>query len=191
MHPTLATLGRILSGLRPGRLWAGPSRGSRRLTPEVAPLEGRALMAFATVSATAVPSTLWPPNGRYVPVEVSGEFAEFVVVNNKQVFKNLPGPKQANLTVVDEYHKDEPYGPVHLTYEGDGKYSYSFVIYLQASRSTEFAAGRRYYITVAAKDRDGWNGKTIPVQVPISLTDRGPGPVVGNPHPLMKKLRSR
>ena len=60
-------------------------------------------------------------------------------------------------------------------------FNFSFPIHLQASRSTRYPAGRRYYISVAAKDNDGWNGKTIPVQVPISLTDRGPGPVKGRP----------
>lgn len=192
MHPTLRPvfefMGRLVRGLGSERLGAERPRGKRRLAPAVAPLEGRELMAFAQSIASAVPSTLWPPNGRLVPVLVSGQFNEFVVINNKQVFKNIPGPKNGNLTVVDEYHRYEPYGPVHLTNEGGGKYTYSFTIFLQASRATEYPAGRRYYITVAAEDRDGWNGKTIPVQVPISLTDRGPGPVVAKPH---AKARSK
>lgn len=185
MHPTLrpamAMLNRWFRGLGSERRGTSARRSRRRLEPQLAPLESRQLLYFSPAVATAVPTTLWPPNSQYVPVVVSGQFKEFTLVNNKAVFKLLPGPKQASFNVVDEYHRDEPMGPIHLTNEGGGVFSYSFTIHLQASRSTQFAAGRRYYINVAATDSDGWSGKTLVVQVPISLKDRGPGPVVVPP----------
>lgn len=191
MHPTLrpavAALKRLLGELRPGRRKAGPARVRPRFAPGVGALEGRSLLSFSMNSLTAVPNTLWPPNGRYVPVVVSGTLQEFTVVGNKQVFKALNGPKAANFFVVDEYQRDEPSAPIRLTDLGQGKFSFSFTINLQASRATEYAAGRRYYITVAAKDVDGWTGKTIPVQVPISLTNRGQGPVLSHKDILKNK----
>ncbi|WP_422925002.1 hypothetical protein [Singulisphaera sp. PoT] len=191
MHPTLrpamAMLNRLFRGLGLDPQGNKARRGRRRLEPQLAPLESRQLLYFSPAVATAVPSTLWPPNGGYVPVVVSGTFREFALVNDKPVFTLLPGPKQASFNVVDEYHKDEPSGPIHLKNEGGGVFSYSFTINLQASRSEQFAAGRRYYINVAAKDNDGWSGKTLVVQVPLSLKDRGPGPVVVTPRMLAQR----
>jgi hypothetical protein len=180
LRPAMAVMTRLLSRLRPARRGSRPSQ-ARGLVPEVDGLEDRMLMYFSPSTATAVPKTLWPPNGRYVPVVLSGTFREFTVINNKTIFELLPGPKQARFMVVDEYHLDEPSGPVHLTNLGHGNFSYSFTIHLQASRANQFPAGRRYYITVGAADNNGWSGQTIPVQVPLSLTDRGPGPQVGQP----------
>jgi hypothetical protein len=177
MHPTfrqrLASLVRLLVGER--------ERAPKRLRPEIAPLEGRSLLAFIP-TVTATPNLLWPPNGRDVEVIVSGTFKEYTIVGTgtkaHQVFESLPGPKQADYQVVDEYRRDQPRGPVQLVDQGGGNFTFSFPVFLQASRSTEYAAGRRYYITVGAKDSDSWAGLTVPVQVPISPNNRGPGPLV-------------
>ncbi len=181
LRPAMSMVTRLLSQLRPGRKRPKIDR-ARRLAPQVAPLEDRQLLYFS-VAATAVPSVIWPPNGRYVPVVVSGTFKEFALVNSKQVFENLSGPKVANFQVVDEYHRDEPAGPIQMIDEGHGQYGFSFTINLQAERANEYVAGRRYYVIVAANDVNGWAGETVPVQVPHSLKDRGPGPQVGKPTP--------
>ncbi len=195
MHPTLrpamALWNRLFRGLGSVQRGMTVRRARRKLEPQLAPLESRQLLYFSPTVATAVPSTLWPPNSRYVPVVVSGLFKEFALIGNKPDFRLLPGPKQASFNVVDEYHLDEPSGPVHLTNLGGGEFSYSFTIHLQASRSTEFDAGRRYYINIAADDSDGWSGKTLVVQVPDSLTNRGPGPVVGHPSPRFQHKAAR
>lgn len=180
MHPTLRhcleTTSRLVSLLLPQKRRPAQAKTRRRAMPELTALEERKLLYFS-VAASAVPDTLWPPNDRYVPVTVSGTLREFAIEGNKQVFKKLPGPKKANFQVVDEYRQDEPAGPIALTDVGGGKYTFSFTTHLQARRSTEFAAGRRYYIIVGARDDDGWGGKVVTVQAPKSLKDRGPGPL--------------
>lgn len=180
MHPTLRhyleTTSRVVSRFLPGRSHSARAKSRRRARPELTALEDRMLLYFG-VEATVVPDTLWPPNGRFVPVTVSGTFHEFAIEGTKVVYKKLPGPKKANFQVVDEYRQFEPAGPITMVDEGGGRFTFSFTIHLQAKRSTEFVAGRRYYITVAARDDDGWGAKTLAVQAPKSLQDRGPGPL--------------
>lgn len=176
LHHGLTVLSRACSGLRRGKPPAAHSKSRRALVPQVAGLEERLLQYFG-VKATVVPNTLWPPKNQYVPVTISGTLLEFSMVGNKQVFGAIPGPKKANFRVVDEYRQDEPTGPIPLVDEGKGKYSFSVTFYLQARRAEEFIAGRRYYITVAAQDRDGWGSRELHVQVPRTLQDRGPGPI--------------
>jgi hypothetical protein len=177
----MAMMTRLHSRFRSGKAATRTSR-TRRVAPQLNSLEDRQLLYFG-VTATAVPSTLWPPNSRYVPVAVSGTFREYALVNGKQVFENLPGAKAANFQVVDEYHRDDPSGPLQMIDEGHGQYGFAFTINLQAERANEYIAGRRYYVLVAVKDSNGWAGKTVPVQVPHSLKDRGPGPQTGKPTP--------
>lgn len=181
MHPTLRhcleATSRVVSRLLPQGCRSPQAKSKRRrAAPELTPLEDRVLQYFS-VDATVVPSTLWPPNDRYVPVTVTGTLREFSVVNNKQVFQELGGPKRATFQVTDEYRRDEPSGPIQLESQGGGKYTFSVTFHLQARRAEQFVAGRRYYINVAARDIDGWAAKQIAVQVPRTLQDRGPGPL--------------
>jgi hypothetical protein len=180
MHPTLRhcleATSRVVSRLLPRGYRPPQAKSRRRAAPELTALEDRILQYFS-VEATVVPSTLWPPNDRYVPVTVSGKLHEFAIVNNKQVFMELGGPKRANFQVTDEYRRDEPSGPIKLEKQGGGVYTFSVTFHLQAKRAEDFIAGRRYYINVAAKDINGWGAKELAVQVPRSLQDRGPGPL--------------
>ncbi len=94
------------------------------------------------VSVSASPSSLWPPNGKMVPVTVFGTITD-----------NLSGvdPSTAAFKVVDEYGSVQPSGSVTL---GSGG-SYSFTISLQASRNGTDKNGRLYTITVSARDLAG------------------------------------
>jgi len=94
------------------------------------------------VSVSANPSSLWPPNGKMVPVTISGAITD-----------SLSGvdPSTAAFAVVDEYGQVQPSGPVTLGAGG----SYSFTISLQASRNGNDKDGRHYTITVSAKDLAG------------------------------------
>ncbi len=96
-------------------------------------------MTPPAVSVSANPSSLWPPNGKMVPVTVSGAITD-----------SLSGvdPSTAAFAVVDEYGSVQPSGPVSL---GSGG-SYSFTVSLQASRNGNDKDGRHYTITVSAKD---------------------------------------
>lgn len=94
------------------------------------------------VSVFANPSSLWPPNGKMVPVTISGTITD-----------SLSGvdTSSAAFAVVDEYGQVQPSGPISL---GSGG-SYSFTVLLQASRNGNDKDGRKYTITVSAKDLAG------------------------------------
>jgi Bacterial Ig-like domain len=94
------------------------------------------------VSVSASPSSLWPPNGKMVPVTVSGTITDTLSGVN---------PSTAVFAVVDEYGLIQPSGPVSL---GPGG-SYSFIVLLQASRNGGDKNGRQYTITVSASDYAG------------------------------------
>jgi hypothetical protein len=87
----------------------------------------------------ATPATLWPPNGKLVPVTVSGMITD----EDSGV-----DPRTATYAVTDEYGSVQPHGPVTL--EADG--SYVFTIHLQASRNGNDKDGRQYSITISAQD---------------------------------------
>lgn len=197
MNPTLrqglSFVARAWSGLR-RRTAAETRAGSRRaLRPVVSGLEDRTLQYFG-IQAHVVPlqgqpinNTLWPPSGKYVEVNLVGSMHEFAIVKGKTVFEQLPGTKQALFTVTDEYRQDEPSGPLQLKDLGGGVYQFSTTFHLQARRATEFSAGRRYFVTVAAKDTDGWFSHEIAVQVPIGLHDRGQPPIPSQPSKIPPK----
>jgi hypothetical protein len=94
------------------------------------------------VTASASLSQLWPPNGKLVPVTVSGKITDAT---------SGVDPGSARFEVVDSYGKVQPTGAVTL--RGDG--SYSFTVNLEASRLGTDLAGRTYTITVSAKDQGG------------------------------------
>jgi glycosidase len=102
------------------------------------------------VSVSANPVSLWPPNGKMLPVTVSGAITD-----------TLSGvdPSTAAFAVVDEYGSVQPSGAVSLGAGG----RYSFTVSLQASRNGNDKDGRHYTITVSAKDLAGNLGSAAAV----------------------------
>jgi hypothetical protein len=115
-----------------------------------------------TITATVNKSVLWPPTGLAVPVKVTGKITD-----------NAGGsgvdPATVCYTVVDEYGQNQPAGGITLASDG----SYSFTVYLPASRRDTDRNGRTFTITVSAKDKAGNQGsKSIVVTVPHDLGKR-------------------
>lgn len=106
------------------------------------------------ITVSASPSILWPPNGRLVPVTISGTITDAGSGVNAAT---------GAYSVKDEYGEIHPMGAISL---GPGG-TYSFVILLRASRRGSDLNGRSYKITVRAKDNAGNVGsKTALVTVP-------------------------
>jgi hypothetical protein len=142
---------------------------SRRFQTAPDALEGRQLLTFSIKTVHVVPQVLWPPNGQYVPVQVSGTAIEFHYNGSAVTFHEEPGPKRGTFKVVDEYRQDNPAGeftPVHVT---GNQFTFSFTTDLQARRALEYPQGRRYYVTIGLADADGWAGKDVAVWVPHAL----------------------
>jgi hypothetical protein len=126
------------------------------------PLEGTGAVAvllnnapFCTtppaITLSTTPRSLWPPNGRLVPVTVSGTITETAgcTVNVKTIA----------YAVTDEYGRGQPSGGIALGAGG----SYLFTIPLQASRLGKDLDGRQYMITVRASDNAGNAGSASAV----------------------------
>ena len=112
------------------------------------------------MTASADPSSLWPPNGRLVPVTLTGT----IVDTGSGV-----DPASATFTVKDEYGLAQPSGPLQLNTDG----SYRVQVPLTASRQGSDADGRTYTITVSAKDKAGNLGSAQTfVRVPHDRGDR-------------------
>jgi hypothetical protein len=94
------------------------------------------------ITLSATPKILWPPNGRLVPVTLSG------TITDARSGVNL---SSAAYSVTDEYGKVQPTGAITLGAGG----SYSFTPLLQASRRGSDLDGRHYTITVHASDNVG------------------------------------
>jgi hypothetical protein len=106
------------------------------------------------IALSAIPSILWPPNGKLRHVTLSGTITDTDSGVNA---------KTAAYAVKDEYGVIHPSGSINL---GPGG-TYAFVILLQASRRGSDLNGRRYTITVRAEDNAGNVGsKTAVVTVP-------------------------
>ena len=93
-----------------------------------------------TLSASA--ATLWPPNGKLVPIILRGTMTD-----------TLSGvdPTTARFRVIDEYGAVQPAGLIALMPNG----GYSFSVMLEASRRGQDKDGRRYEIIVTADDKRG------------------------------------
>lgn len=145
---------------------------SRRLRPAVDGLEDRQLLAIDKFLVAATPKVLSPPDGRFVPVTVSGSFETSIGSTPKGFF-----------FVTDQYGRIEPKGAVALHTAGaPNLFAYSFTINLQAKRGSQTMNGRQYDILVGATDQDVTVGKTIFVWVPkdaVAGHPRGPA----RPHP--------
>lgn len=94
------------------------------------------------ITVSASPSTLWPPDGKMIPVTISGRMTD-----------NLSGVNSstAAFTVNDSYGLVQPSGPVSPASDG----TYSFTISLEAGRDGQDKSGRLYTITVSAQDNAG------------------------------------
>ena len=118
-----------------------------------------------TLTGTATPSTLWPPNGRMVTVTVTGQFTA-----------PTPGSgidrSSATFAVLDEYGQVQPSGPVTVGASG----AYTIRFQLQASRSGGDLDGRTYTIEVQGRDKAGNPGQvTMIVTVPHDQRGDGGG----------------
>jgi hypothetical protein len=85
---------------------------------------------------------LWPPNGKLVPVTISGTITDTgsgVKASGAQYF------------VIDEYMQVHPKGPISVGPDG----RYSVVVLLQASRDGGDRDGRLYIVIVGASDNAG------------------------------------
>jgi hypothetical protein len=83
-------------------------------------------------------TTLWPPNGKMMPVTVSGTITGSGV-----------DASTAAYAVIDTNGQVQPSGSITL---GSGG-SYSFTIFLEASRTGSDNNDRQYTITVSAKNK--------------------------------------
>lgn len=95
-----------------------------------------------TITVTANPASLWPPNGRLVPVVISGTITD--------VGSGVDA-KSAVFQITDEYGIVQPSGDVEMGADG----AYSFRILLSASRRGSDKNGRHYKVTIEARDLVG------------------------------------
>lgn len=95
-----------------------------------------------TVTCTATPTSLWPPDGKPVTVTVSG------TVNAGTQAISTGG---TTFAVVDEYQQVQPSGS--FTVDGGG--NFSFTVELIASRDGNDKDGRTYRIDSIARDNIG------------------------------------
>jgi hypothetical protein len=89
------------------------------------------------IALSATPKSLWPPNGKMVPVTFSGTITDTGCTVTTSSY-----------AVRDEYGEVQPSGPVTL---GPGG-AYSFTVMLQATRLGTDLDGRLYTITVSASN---------------------------------------
>lgn len=99
------------------------------------------------VTAFANPTSLWPPNHKFVTVTVTG------------MVTDASGglPSSVRFHVVDEYGNVQPAGTAHVDANGN----YSFQVSLQSSRLGQDKDGRQYRIIVTATDQAGNTGSAV------------------------------
>jgi uncharacterized repeat protein (TIGR01451 family) len=140
-----------------------PSVTSSTSDPDATNNSGSAGAAIITAIADKTPPTiviaasrlfLWPPNGQFVPVTISG------TITDTGSGVNLTS---GSFAVSDEYGTVQPAGPVTINPDG----TYFFTVNLEASRHGSDKNGRQYTILVNAKDNAGNPGSSsIVVTVP-------------------------
>jgi hypothetical protein len=95
------------------------------------------------VTLSNTPAVLWPPNGKMMPVIVSGTITDTGCTVTSAAY-----------AVTDKYGQVQPSGAVTLGAGG----AYSFTVLLQASRLGTDLDGRLYTITVSASNNAGKTG---------------------------------
>ena len=138
------------------------SRG-RRAAVEVAQLECRSLLSTGlTISESVNPQVLWPPNGRLVPVHVSGTISDDVGTVNSVQYTVQDSEAATTAPILS--------GPVTLSNSGQ----YSFTVDLQALCSGHDHNGRQYTINITAGDNAGVSATDFAiVTVPHDQGHRG------------------
>ena len=132
--------GRLTSRPTARRPGGKVTRARRDAVVGVTPLENRALLSTLTITEKASPTILWPPNGRMVPVTVSGTITDMGSTVTS-----------AEYTIHDS-ETGTTSAPVAITSLSG---SYSFMVELQARRAGSDRAGRDYTISVSAVDQAG------------------------------------
>jgi uncharacterized repeat protein (TIGR01451 family) len=104
------------------------------------------------IESAVTPDVLWPPNGKMVPVVLSGRITDGAsgVDAASAVFR-----------IVDEYHTLVSAGSVRPDAAG----RFSVTLMLEASRQGTDRDGRQYQIVVTAADRQGNRGSASAVVV--------------------------
>jgi virginiamycin B lyase len=128
-----------------GALWIGSQGSLVRVSLDTTP---------PLITAEVAPRVLWPPNGKIVPVTVTGRITD---VGSGLVAGSL------EYMVADEYGLVQPRG--HITLDSAG--NYFLAIPLCASRDGNDMNGREYVIWVKARDNAGNRGmKPTALRVP-------------------------
>jgi hypothetical protein len=94
------------------------------------------------ITATPSVKTLWPANGKMVPVIISGSISDGA---------SGLASDSVRFSVTDEYAAVQPAGVVSTTPDG----RYSVTVLLEASRKGTDQDGRTYSVIVTAVDRAG------------------------------------
>jgi hypothetical protein len=117
---------------------------------------------------TVTPNKLWPPNGKFVTVTVTGTATDALTGVN---------PSSLSFHVIDEYGMVQPSGRITNTvlasptaFDGDNVVQFTFQVQLQARRHGFDFDGRQYTILVNALDEAGNLGtRTAIVTVPHDM----------------------
>jgi hypothetical protein len=108
------------------------------------------------VAVSVTPSSLWPPNGKMVPVTVSGAITD----SGSGI-----DPASVRFAVNDSQGRVQPSGNVSVGPDG----SYAFTLSLEASRDGNNKSGRTYTLSISARDLAGNAGSNYAnVTVPHS-----------------------